>query len=209
MDFVGDLRKAWKASVNPSSNTKKYTWSDALRFYYRVVPIPLILSLVITVFVYYLFGPAALTNFSSMYRLFGGSTGGFNLSELLFSVGFIALTILVLTPIGIVVDAAVLHFISGRIFKILPKDYNKTSAAVMFGELPQVIFYWLGSLPYIGIFILVVIDIWGIVVEIISLSKQHSISGWQALGAYLVTLVVVVVVVLVVTFGFIFAAGRL
>ncbi|MEM0201842.1 MAG: YIP1 family protein [Candidatus Micrarchaeaceae archaeon] len=120
---------------------------------------------------------------------------------------------IVSAAIGIFIVIPILVFISAIIYQLIGKNflnawkgsYEKTFAAVMFGVLPVILFYWAVSIPIIGIFFAFIFGIWELVVLTIALSSQHKIERTKSVIVILVsTIFSIMLVVLVMVF---FAIG--
>ena len=177
--MMHDLGKAWDSITNPSKNTQKFAnTSDVLSFYYRASILPLFATMAI-VLVTIIASPAlSLTDYIA-----------FAISQ--------AAGILVLLPIYIVVFAAVIHFLAKVLFKWLKGSYENTVAAVMFGTLPSLLFFWLGLIPKIALPSSYVLYLWNLAVLTVSLSKQHKVSTMYAALSWGISLIVIFVLVIV------------
>ncbi len=194
MDFLGYLRFAWDRMLHPGKNTESRSTSESLKLYYKVMIIPMIAAIIVALIVNFTVGLGPLASSGTLGLLpSGAGIAAAILGPLL--------AFVVLIPIGIIVDAAILQFFSKFLFKIWRGDFSKTTAAMTFGTFPIVLFYWLESIPVIG-YIILAFSIWSIVVEVISLSRQHKISAGRAfLGWVLPMIIVVVVAIVVVSLG--------
>lgn len=191
--LFGFTKAAFWAILHPNSNNQNMSVGETLGFYYKAAVIPLIAAVVVGIILYFTWHPAAIISpysgiIPQLYKLLGNS----------YFVVYPIIYTLIFIPVGLLADAALYQLIAKMLFKIWKGTYNRTLAALMFGSLPAMLFAWLWTIP--GIYLLLVIfAIWGLIVAIMSLSKQQNISGMRALGGILATIGIVIVVVIVIT----------
>ncbi|MCL5112485.1 MAG: hypothetical protein M1500_02105 [Candidatus Marsarchaeota archaeon] len=201
MSYVDNMHRALDALLHPGKATKKSMGIvEALKFYYTIMIIPLILGIIISI----------VLNTSDI---------GIGVAAV---VG-ILLTFIVFFPLGILVDAGIYHLIIGKLFKLYKGNYAKPVSAFTYAIMPSVLIYWLvgpltasngflgrfsavtpsiGAAYLFGAILSVIFGIWSIVVMIIALSNQLSISRLKALGTLLLEWFIVGVIAMVLTFIF-------
>ncbi len=175
---------------SPGRFTKKrMSIGDALGFYYRLVIIPLIISLILGVLVG-VAASAVLSHFVGILGFFGG------LGTAAVAIGVVAMLLLVFIPIGMFISAALLHFFGKYVFRQFRSDYQATFAAVVYGEAPVILFFWIAIIPVIGL-LYILIDIWGFIVEIFALSNLQKTSKLSVVGVMIGTVVVILVIAII------------
>ncbi len=182
MSILDNFKEALGRCTNPNKNTGKMEVMDALKYYYRVMILPMIVSVVLAL-IFGIFVGSALGGVGS---IFGGVV-----TAVIAVVYFI-----VLIPIGLLFSAAVLQLFAKMVFGIYKGNYSRTFTAVMFGALPVILFYWLGFIPVLGM-LLLVFGLWSIYTTVVSLSKQHNISLGKAFLGWIITAVILAVIEIV------------
>ena len=193
--FVDSYRKAFGIMLHPGKNARgALSLGDALKFYYTIAIIPLILGVALSL----------LTN-ASFLGVFGGLSGssaltngaaapGNGLSFALYMIAFF----LVLVPIGLLFDTAMYHVIIKSLLKIYNKPYATAFTAFTYAMIPGIMVYWLLPLGILGFLVILLFGIWSFVVEIISLSNLLSISRLMALGSLILDEIIVMVIVYII-----------
>ena len=193
--FVDSYRKAFGIMLHPGKNARgALSLGDALKFYYTIAIIPLILGVALSL----------LTN-ASFLGVFGGLSGssaltngaaapGNGLSFALYMIAFF----LVLVPIGLLFDTAMYHVIIKSLLKIYNKPYATAFTAFTYAIIPGIMVYWLLPLGILGFLVILLFGIWSFVVEIISLSNLLSISRLMALGSLILDEIIVMLIVYII-----------
>ncbi len=195
---MNELKKAWGIMLHPGSVSKTMDLGDVLGFYYKAAILPTIASVIVAA----LFGIAAGgLAYSLVGRLLPAMAAGAALFTALLAVGVALLYMLVLIPVGIIINAAIYQLFAKRLFDIWRKPYKNTLTAVLYGEMPVMMFLWLMFIPIVGSFISIVFGIWGLVVLIISMARQQDISGARAFGGILLSAVIIGIIAFVVIFA--------
>lgn len=195
MVFIKQLHRVWRAIYRPSDNTAKLTVKQALGFYYKTLPLPALL-VVLAGSIGWMLSSQGLT-----YATFWSSslerTSGFASSSSPLTTVF-ALACLALFIVSGLLNAAIFHVVSKKIFRIWRGSYAQTFTAVMYGLLPTVMLFWILSLPLASTptnvatnIAFTAMYIWGAIVTILSLAAQHRISRRRAVLGYGVGLIVV------------------
>jgi hypothetical protein len=91
---------------------------------------------------------------------------------------------IILATVGSLIGAGSIHFFC-KLFRLLPKDFDRTYAAVVYGETPQMLLGWI---PIVNFFA----GIWGLVLEVMALKRQHGISTGREILAIVIPLVIIV-----------------
>ncbi len=189
---IDALKRAWSIIVHPGRVSKTMEPVQALKFFYKVAAIPLIISIIIA-------GALALVT--------GAATAAI-------AVILVLLGVLVYIPISIVVSAAIYHFFAKVLFHVWHQPFKYTMTAVLYGVLPELLFIWLSVIPVVGRIILIVLAIWSFIVLIISIARQQRVSGWRAFGGILIPVAIGFLVILGILFllflvGFLLGSGTL
>ena len=196
MTFTDNLRRAFDAMLHPGKATKKSMGIvEALKFYYKVMIIPLILGVIVSL--------------------------ALNTANLVVGVAAVAgilITFIVLFPLGIIVDAGIYHVIMGKLFKIYKSDYSKPVSAFTYAIMPSVLVYWivgplvsrngflgslgaaapvLGAAYMVGAILSIIFSVWSFIVMVIALSNQLRMSRLKAFGSLLLEWLIVGVVAVV------------
>lgn len=176
--MFGALRIGLNALLRPrEANVKALGIMQSLRFYYGFSILPLILALIAAFAV----GIAAEQIFSGIAGPLGFVYG--------FDVGLVAaasviIYILVIVPVALLAEAAVLHFV-GRLFGIFKGGYSKTLSAAVLGGLlnPALLWLMIFTIPFsiINLMIILISFLWGSYVLIVSLANLHRTTLWNAL----------------------------
>ena len=196
MSIMDNLKSAFDVLLHPGKETKKgMSIGDALKFYYSVMIIPLILGVIVSL-----------------------ALNASNLTVGVISVAGILLSFVVLFPIGILVDAGLYHLVIGRLFKLYKGDYSKPVMAFTYAMMPSVLVYWLvgpltskagflgglagvapalGATYVVGEVLSIIFGIWSIVIMIIALSNQVAISRLKALGTLLLEWIIIGIILIV------------
>ena len=182
-----ETKKAWDIIMNPGKATATMSMGKALGFYYRASILPVIVAMVVGFVVGYLAGDLLGSTLGSLSALLSSGTGA--VAGLLVAV-LAALYLLVFVPVGMVIDAAIYQLFAKMIFKVWKGAFNKTFTAITYGMMPILLFFWLAFIPIVNL-LLIAVGLWSIAVFVISLSKQHKVSAWRALGGVVLTWVVV------------------
>ncbi|MGC8478409.1 MAG: hypothetical protein ACP5NE_00570 [Candidatus Micrarchaeia archaeon] len=190
MSFADDLKRGIGIVFSPQENAKKgMPVIKALRFYYEFSLLPLVAFTVIGLLVAY----------------FNGNVPSYAMTlPLLYNPAFSIITIVIkaialfwiLVPVGFFISAAIYQLVGYNFLHAWKGNYAKTFSAVMFGELPVILFYWLVPLPILGVIALMVLAIWQIVVLVIALSNIQMISRLAAIGAIFVSIALAIIVVM-------------
>jgi len=205
VSIMDDVKRAFDVMLHPGKATKKgMSIGEALKFYYMVMIIPLILGVIVSL--------------------------ALNTSDIITGVASAAYVIAVLVvgfPIGILVNAGIYHAIIGKLFKMYKGGYPKAVTAFTFGAMPSVLIYWLtgplgagaaflrvfgtvGAITGISYAIDMVLSaifgVWAVVVLIIALSNQMIMSRLKAFGTWLLMAFIVGVIVGVIVMIFAIAA---
>lgn len=186
MIFVDEMRKQLDVMLHPGSMIKKgMSFGGALRYYYKVVAIPMVVYIVLAL----ILGSTGMLHNTG---LLGPASGS------LYIVGTGILLFVVLEPIGLFVDTAIFQFFGKYVFRKYKQGSNITFTAVTYAALASMLLYWLSLIPGAGLVIAIVLSIWSLVVLVIGLSKLQKISGKASLGVFIGSTVITIVIVMVV-----------
>jgi hypothetical protein len=185
MGFSETLKEAFNAILHPKDGTtQSRSVSGALKFYYMVMIIPLILGIVLS-------------------YLLGGSTLG------LVAVGTIALSLIIMIPLSILISGGIYYVIIGMLFKMFKADYSKVVTAFTYAVIPYLFLIWiitpltssLSSLAEIGIGLEIIAIIWSFITLLFALSNQLSISKLKAFGTLLLESIIVGIISFIIVFA--------
>ena len=161
----GIFDKVCDIFFKPSSITgKKQSIGESLAFYYKASILPLLLFMAFS-YIFFYYRPVYSYGIPMM--------GIINVPFL--AVLWAILLIWVAIPISIFVNAFLYQLIGYYFLRLWNGSYEKTFAAVMFGEIPVVSLIWLMPIPVAN------------VIFFIALSVQQKITRLRALGAILLT----------------------
>ncbi len=188
MSFVDDLRKGVGVVFSPQENARKgMKVANALRFYYEFSLLPFIAFIII----------------GSLVAHFGISLPSYaTILPMLYNPAFSVIAIVIsaivlfwiLVPIGFFISAAIYQVVGYNFLHAWKGDFSKTFTAVMFGQLPFVLFYWLMPVPILGELALMVLAVWSVVVLVIALSSIQMLSRLAAVGVVFVSVALAVIV---------------
>jgi hypothetical protein len=195
--IVDSFKHGIAAMVSPGSETKKsMDLGKAFEFYYKASIISFILFLVVA-FVLTSTNAFGLAFHSSVvYSLMKSA----NLD--LYLLGF-ALVFWIAVPISMLVNAFIYQLVGKHLLGEWKGVYDKTLTAVMFGQLPAMLFAWVFLIPAVSIFYMFVFTIWNMVVFIVALSAQQRVSRVHAF----VTAGLTTILVYFLVYGFFFSVG--
>lgn len=185
MGFSETLKEAFNAILHPKDGTtQSRSVSGALKFYYMVMIIPLILGIVLS-------------------YLLGGSTLG------LVAVGTIALSLIIMIPLSILISGGIYYVIIGMLFKMFKADYSKVVTAFTYAVIPYLFLIWiitpltssLSSLAEIGIGLEIIAIIWSFITLLFALSNQLSISKLKAFGTLLLESIILGIISFIIVFA--------
>lgn len=185
MGFSETLKEAFNAILHPKDGTtQSRSVSGALKFYYMVMIIPLVLGIVLS-------------------YLLGGSTLG------LVAVGTIALSLIIMIPLSILISGGIYYVIIGMLFKMFKADYSKVVTAFTYAVIPYLFLIWiitpltssLSSLAEIGIGLKIIAIIWSFITLLFALSNQLSISKLKAFGTLLLESIILGIISFIIVFA--------
>lgn len=194
MGYMDTVRDAFGVFLHPKSATSRsMSIGDSLKFYYKIMIIPLILGVIVS----YLLGSAAGV--------------GLTLA------GTIAAYFIILYPLGILVDGGIYHILIGKLFKLYRAGYARVVSAYTYGIIPSIFIAWIAmplysahaaatptlSATYVaGIVLLTIFGIWSFIIILFALSNQLQISKLKAFGTLILEGVIVSIIVFAVIFAF-------
>ncbi|MDE1810561.1 MAG: YIP1 family protein [Candidatus Micrarchaeota archaeon] len=201
MDIKKSVWMALESVRHPSKNSKPMTVEQTMKFYYGVAIPAFVLAVIINLILYFSVGTYRTVAGSAM-NLMGGN-GALSVAG---AIGLPALMLFIITPISLLISAAVYQLFAKLLFDLVKKDYSRTFHAFVLGVMPSLLLFWLYGIPIVGIAVSIVAGVWSIVVLIISLAKQQGINYKQAVGTYLVSVFTLAAIIFVVVAGVLAAA---
>ncbi len=185
---IDQIKQTLDIMMHPANATKKeYTIGQSITWYYKLAIVPLIISAIGAL----VLGSALGALFSMIPSLAGLGLGG-AIAGL--AVVFVILYFVILAPIGLFVDAAILHFFGKFVFRQFKSDYAHTFAGLVYGISPEILFFWLVFIPIIGWIIYAVVAIWALIVYIFALSNQQKTSKLSVIGVLVGTVIIIWVI---------------
>ncbi len=197
MIFIDEIKEQLNVMLHPSSAAKSRSVGDSLKYYYKLVFIPMIISLVLVYI-----GSSLLGDIMSL-------AGMRALSSLsIFSImGLVLLLFLVIEPISLLINAAILQAIGGNLFKAFKGKYDDTFSAIVYASCSVMLFFWLLLVPILGTLILAILGIWSLIIEIIAIAKMHGTSRLAAFVIIIGSAVLIGIVADVLAFGLVALFG--
>lgn len=180
--------------MHPGKSTKRaFEVDEALKLYYRLAIIPLVLGLIVT----YASGGFVSSSmlsmmFKAVYPALLSASGTYALA---ISMVYMLLFFLAITPLSMLINSWLYHMIVGKLFKIYNKKYAKVFTGAFYGALPTTLVYWLFPLGAIGGAIIGIAGLWGFIVEIIAYSNQLGMSRIKSLLTFVLYWIVAAVVI--------------
>ncbi len=193
LSLIESTKAAFSFIFNPESFNGHYCVGDAIIFYYKATIIPAI----ITALLYALMGFAFASYISTMIQKFTG----FLILPLLGSIlGFIfgVVYLLILIPLGIIINSAIVHLFSKIIFRVFNKNFSRTVTAFTLSTFPLVFFIWVFPIPLLGSLISILIGIWEFIILIISMARQQEVSGLRAFGGIILPEIILIVIFIII-----------
>jgi hypothetical protein len=193
MKYVDYLRFWIDVLAHPGKATKRALGvKAALKLYYLLSIIPLVLGLVV-VYAVGGFNPFS-TSSPGMFGFVYPAQSAYRLAA---GVGYILLLFLVIIPLDILINSGIYHLLMGKLFKFYNKDYAKVFTAALYGVLPALLVYWLYPAGLLGLVIIGIFGLWGFIVEIIAFSNQLGMSRFKAFCTFLLYVAIVAVIAFV------------
>lgn len=193
MNFGKDVKKAFNALFHPSKETAvNFSLKRALTFYYKASVIPLVLTVLVGYAVMSLWSLPSTLPINYMSGMLGGSP----LSLLIYTI----VILWIMIPIGFFINAFIYQLVGKRLLKVFKQGYEKTFTAMVFGELPSVMLYWLNVVPLANLIFIIIVAVWSFIMQIIALSVQQKTTRLQALGVLLTTIVLAIIIAITVAF---------
>jgi len=188
------LKEAFGVLLHPGQGTKRQmSIGEALKFYYSVMIIPLILGIILSV-------------------AMGAAT---------FAVSVIIVYIISL-PLVILIDAGIYHIIIGKLFRLYKGSYDRVVNAFTYAIMPAVFIYWIvlgltggssalstgglalgvstayGAVSIAGLILTLIFGVWSFIVMIVALAGQLNMSRLKAFGTLILEGVVIGIIYLVI-----------
>ncbi|MEM0154642.1 MAG: hypothetical protein QW814_02300 [Methanothrix sp.] len=196
LSLWGSTKKALDIALHPGSVNQSYRIGDAIAFYYKAAIIPAIAAAILGFVLLFAFGSIALGIFGALSTILGGI-----LEYAPALMGIIGAVIglayvLLLIPIGIIIDGAIYHFFAKTLFKIWKNDVSKTITATMYASFPVMLLLWAFFIPLFGEIVAIAASVWSFIILIISMARQQQVSGWRAFGGILISVVILSIIVI-------------
>ncbi|OJT94392.1 Yip1 domain protein [Candidatus Micrarchaeum sp.] len=202
LSFWGYTKKALDIALHPSSVNQSYGVGDAIAFYYKAAIIPAIAAAVLGFVLLFAFGSIALGIFGAFSPFLSGIAAYAPALMGIFGAVLGLAYVLLLIPIGIIVDGAIYHFFAKTLFKLWKNDISKTITATMYATFPAMLLMWAFFIPILGEVVAIVASIWSFIVLIISMARQQQVSGWRAFGGILISGIVLSIIIVAIEFIF-------
>ncbi len=154
--------------LNPEKRTVK-VWKveEAMKMYYRVAIIPLVILILGELFV----GGGFAVYYSSILGRFGGTLGALGLTGSIILVTLLGYLLLV--PIGLLISAWFINWTGHQLKTFKKNDFKTTLSALVYGACAWVAFSWI---PFVSWFT----GLWSVLVTIIALTNLQKTSSYFA-----------------------------
>lgn len=193
MMIVDDIKFAIGVSLAPGQKaTTSLGVVGALKLYYKVMLLPMLLSILLQ----------ALLNGLFLLPTSLGVRGTAGITFV--SVAIVFAIYVIINPIILLLYAGVMHVI-GRVLNLFQGGgYGVTFSANVYGALPGLLLSWIPLVSFLG-------ALWGIVVLILALSNLQKMSKLASFGVWLAATIILVILLVVpaIILGAIFALGLL
>lgn len=188
--FMQDLEFAWNLIWQPNQATKRkiQVW-DALKLYYKVMILPFIAYVILSVASAAVGAPLVSSIIPTTSPLLGAGAG------LGLAVAGVVVWLFAIIPLGTFINAAIYQVVARHLLHSWKGDYYKTFAAVLFSTFPLVIFSWLLVLPGVKLLLFSLFALWGLVLLLIGLAGQHGITRLNSAVTILLSVILVGLVV--------------
>ncbi len=188
MIFVDDLKNAIDIIMHPGKSTsKKMKIVDSYKLYYKVSLIPAVIFVILAALASSVIGSALTAS--------GISAGAGTAALILFGLVFLW----IIEPIGLLVDAAILHLFGKFLLKTFKGTFDDTFAGFVYGQLPLISLFWVALIfllvsPVVALLIFILLALWSIVVAIIALANLNKTSRLVVIGTFVVEIVVILII---------------
>lgn len=194
MRFVEDYEDAVQVSMHPLVATRKsMSFEKSFATYYKTSALPLAIMVIAEI----LFGSVtssiinrALLSYPLLSTLSAWIATGF---VVLLVVGTI-LFMWVIVPIGLLIDALLLHFFGKYIFKNYKNNFESTLSAVVYATMPFLMLSWLMLIPLLGLLLLLIAAVWDFIVLVYAIANLHKITRRTAVltivGSWILALII-------------------
>lgn len=196
MKKESDLKFAWNLLFNPGVKSKTTRSAiGAIKFYYSVALVPLVLSMVMAYYV----GLSKALPFPLDILTTAAQPDG-HLLGALFPIAYLLIGI----PLSLVLGSGLYHLVIGKLFKMYKGGYSKPFTAFVYGSIPVVLTYWIAVIPFTRPLVSGAFGLWGFVIEIIALASQLKMSRLRAFGTILLNMAAAIVIIgiITITLGF-------
>lgn len=183
MTFKDQFALAYKVMFQPDKTTRTdRPLGDMLKFYYKILAIPLIAFIALEL-IFYGYGLSAISSTIVLAAIIIG----------------VIVFMLIGNLIAFFVWAVIIH-IFGAILRQFKRSFDNTLTGVIYGAVPATLFIWTLAIPVWGRLIFALFCIWGFIITIIATANQQKISKWASLGVFVA--IAIVAVVLLIIFGY-------
>ncbi len=172
---------------------------EALGFWYKASLIPAILAAIVAG-ILILVGASVV---SGLLGPLGSVLGGIGAAVVI--VG-IFVSVWIITPIAMIIGAAILHFFGKTLLRQFKNSYSATLAATVYAELIGIFLLFITEIPVIGWIISIIVGIWSFVALLVWLARFQNTSWVMALVTIIVEVIVIVVILFVVLGAVFFSA---
>lgn len=197
MRWLNNFDNAFRAILHPKSNRKPMSVENAIKFYYNISIVPLIIAIVANLILVTGFGYSPFTSYNILSPVQNQFAPTLFIS-ILIAIGYPVLYLLILIPVTFLLNAAIYQLFSKTLFNLVNRNYHRTLTAFVYGQIPALFFFWAFGIPILGLVIIVATAIWGIIVLVQSLAQQQEITSRQALGTWLLGIFTFIAVVILI-----------
>ncbi len=194
MSYMETLKEAFDVMLHPGQGTKRQmSIGEALKFYYKVMIIPLIVGIIFSFAMGAIFAGAAVAALSVMILYY-----------------------IIAFPIGILIDAGIYHIIIGKLFRLYKGSYDRVVNAFTYAIIPAVFVYWIvlgmtgssialgagghlalgassafGAVGIAGLILTLIFGVWSFIIMIVALAGQLNMSRLKAFGTLILEGVII------------------
>lgn len=215
MNPLRDFKDAVITAIKPGANTTKtMRKGKALKFYYRISIIPLIINIILVL----LFNVSNSQFATSINSLTGALqtltqvSGGYGLQNLqnllsglvslvsdrVLVVVLVVLKFWIIFPIMMFLNAGILHIFGKRVFGAFDNGYVNTMSATLYSIIPLFAFGWLTTSPSIVGPVSLLLLVWSVFIYTVALANQQKLTKKKAFAIIFGTGFVLTVLLLVV-----------
>ncbi|MGC8568323.1 MAG: Yip1 family protein [Candidatus Micrarchaeia archaeon] len=179
MKLADDYKDAFELSMHFNAKGKALELSDAIKFYYKIAVLPLIIAIA-------LFALLSLSHVLNKYQSLEGIT---------------VIALYIALPAVLIFTAAVYQLFAKKLFHIWKNNYKNTLSAVFYGMIPFILFGWTFILPVVSVIFMILIGIWDFVLLVIAMAKMQNITLAKSFLGIFISQIILSIIVGALMFG--------